>query len=67
MKELFRWLYSKSDSYRMLLTGGDTSQGEQPEIKSTFINGRLTITLPQIAPNNIPCNYAWVFKADGID
>jgi alpha-L-fucosidase len=41
--------------------------GAAVDVKSTFRNGKLTITLPKVTPGNIPCNYAWVFKADGIE
>lgn len=40
--------------------------GLKSNIQSTFKNGKLTITPPVVSPANNPCEYAWVFKLEGV-
>jgi alpha-L-fucosidase len=40
--------------------------GLSSTIKSTFKNGKLTLTPPIVNPANNPCNYAWVYKLKGV-
>ena len=40
--------------------------GLKSAVKSVFKNGKLMITPPLVTPANNPCNYAWVFKLEGV-
>ncbi len=40
--------------------------GLKSSVKSVFKNGKLMITPPVVTPANNPCNYAWVFKLEGV-
>ena len=43
-----------------------TMLGLKSVVKTEFKNGKLTITPPMVTPANNPCNYAWVFKLEGV-
>ena len=45
---------------RVSLVGSDAT------VSSTYKNGKLIIKVPNINPANNPCNYAWVFKLEGV-
>ena len=40
--------------------------GLKSDVKSVFKNGKLIISVPIVTPANNPCNYAWVFKIEGV-
>ena len=43
-----------------------TLLGLKSAVKTEFKNNKLTITPPVVTPANSPCNYAWVFKLEGV-
>jgi alpha-L-fucosidase len=43
-----------------------TMLGLKSALKTEFKNNKLTITPPVVTPANNPCNYAWVFKLEGV-
>lgn len=43
-----------------------TMLGLKSPVKTVFKNGKLTITPPIVTPATNPCNYAWVFKLEGV-
>jgi alpha-L-fucosidase len=43
-----------------------TMLGLKSAVKTDFKNNKLTITPPVVTPANNPCDYAWVFKLEGV-
>ncbi len=43
-----------------------TMLGLKSTINTEYKNGNLNIAIPKVTPANNPCNYAWVFKLEGV-
>ncbi len=44
--------------------GKVTLLGRNTSLISKYANGSLTINIPSIVPDDLPCDYAWVFKVE---
>ncbi len=40
--------------------------GSDQEVGVKTSKGKVELSSPQITPANIPCNYAWVYKLEGV-
>lgn len=40
--------------------------GYKGKIKSSQSKGKIVITAPQVTPRTLPCNFAWVYKIEGV-